>query len=82
MPARKRALRIIQAEPDEAEEEVDIKAWMDEVQLESGNSSVPELVIDMVLSEGAKELGQRLIQTWIEDDEIWTDEKLEALLKA
>ena len=82
LPARKRALRIIQAEPDEAEEEVDIKAWMDEVQLESGNSSVPELVIDMVLSEGAKELGQRLIQTWIEDDEIWTDEKLEALLKA
>lgn len=81
LPALKRALRIIQADPDEAEEEVDVKAWLDEVQPAPNTPVVPELVIDMVLSEGAKQVGQRIIQAWVEEAD-WTETRLDELLPA
>lgn len=81
LPARKRALRIVQADPSEAEEELDIKAWLDEVQLTPSTTPVPELVIDMILSEGTKEVGQRLIRAWVEAEGELTEDKLEDLLQ-
>ncbi|MEL6968720.1 MAG: hypothetical protein AAFZ63_23460 [Bacteroidota bacterium] len=82
LPTRKRALRIVQADPSEAEEEVDIKAWLDEVQPIPDIAPVPELVIDVILSEGTKKVGQRLIRAWVEAEEELTEDNLEVLLQA
>lgn len=80
IPASKRALRIIQVDPSEAEAPLDIKAWIDEVQPASGQSAVPELVINMILSEEAKKVGQNLIHHWFHNNEVWTEQALAAFL--
>lgn len=81
LPDRQRALRIIQVDPSETVEAIDIKAWVDQVQLLSEETTVPELVIDMVLSEEAKVVGQKLIQAWVEAEQELDSTTIEGFLE-
>ncbi len=65
IPEVDRAVRIIQAGPADAVTAPDIKAWLDEAVLPDSADKVYELVIDLVLTTEAEQLGQRLIEEWL-----------------
>jgi hypothetical protein len=65
IPELDRAVRIIQADPADAVTTPDIKAWLDEAVLPGSADKVYELVIDLVLTAEAEQLGQRLIEEWL-----------------
>lgn len=65
IPEVDRAVRIIQADPADAITAPDIKAWIDEAVLPERTDKVYELVIDLVLTMEAEQLGQRLIEEWV-----------------
>lgn len=80
-PSINKAIRIIQVDPAEASEDVDLKAWLDKIEIGTNDKSqTTELVIDTVLSEGSKFPGKQLITHWIEG-KITSDQDIENLLK-
>lgn len=60
---RNRAVRIIQAPPQG--ESIDISAWLDSIALSEKSATVPELVLDMVLSKERYAVAERLIRAWL-----------------
>ncbi|MFM9948859.1 MAG: hypothetical protein ACKV1O_13050 [Saprospiraceae bacterium] len=65
IPEVDRAVRIIQADPADAVSALDIKAWVGETVLPDRVDKVYELVIDLVLTTEAEQLGQWLIEEWV-----------------
>lgn len=57
-----RAVRIIQVEAED--DELEISAWVDSIELQEGKPAVEELVLDMVLSRRAKETATMLLEGW------------------
>jgi hypothetical protein len=65
LPRINRAVRVIQADPAEAEGEVDISFWLDNTCISDEKQEVPELVLDMVLSREAEEKGKAMLLLWL-----------------
>ncbi|WP_373551160.1 hypothetical protein [Haliscomenobacter sp.] len=65
LKAKKRAVRVIQIDPNEIEENILITAWMDTIELEEGQAAVDELVIYTVLTVETKVKCVALIEEWI-----------------
>ena len=62
---KNRAVRVIQIDPHEVEDNFLTTAWMDTVELEEGQAVVDELVIYTVLSVETKVRCAALIEEWI-----------------
>lgn len=62
---KNRAVRVIQIDPNEMEENILITAWMDTIELEEGQAAVDELVIYTVLTVETKEKCAALIEEWV-----------------
>lgn len=65
LKAKKRAVRVIQIDPNEMEENILITAWMDTIESEEGQAAVDELVIYSVLTVETKVKCVALIEEWI-----------------
>ena len=58
-----RAVRIIQAEPEEGGSF--FSAWLDTIELQEGRPPMQELVIDIALSRESKKRAERLVKGWL-----------------
>jgi len=65
LKGKKRAVRVIQIDPNEMEENILITAWMDTIELEEGQAAVDELVIYTVLTVETKVKCVALIEEWV-----------------
>lgn len=63
VPEKNRAIRIIQANPEEVGAEIAIKAWLDAAAMPDRKTT--ELVIALVLTPTSASLGEKLIREWI-----------------
>lgn len=64
LKGKKRAVRVIQIDPNEMEN-ILITAWMDTIELEEGQAAVDELVIYTVLTVETKVKCLVLIEEWV-----------------
>ena len=62
---KNRAVRVIQIDPNEMEENILITAWMDTIELEEGQAAVDELVIYTVLTVETRVKCAALIEEWV-----------------
>lgn len=62
---KNRAVRVIQIDPNEVEDDIFTTAWMDTIELEEGQTAVDELVIYTVLTVETKVQCVALIEEWI-----------------
>jgi hypothetical protein len=62
VPSLGRAVRIIQVAPEE--DELEITAWLDTLELNEGQKLVDELVIDLILSPSAKDMATDWLTKW------------------
>lgn len=62
---KNRAVRVIQIDPHEVEDNILTTAWMDTIELEEGQAAVDELVIYTVLTVETKVKCVALIEEWV-----------------
>jgi len=74
--SKNRAVRIIQAAPEEGSMEISV--WVDSIELKDGKSPVPELVMDVVLSPATKDLAEKLVEGWLAEG--WTEKEIQKML--
>ena len=65
LPEKKRAVRVIQIDPNEVEDNILTTAWMDTIELEEGQPAIDELVIYTVLTAETRGRCAALIQQWV-----------------
>jgi hypothetical protein len=65
---KNRAVRVIQIDPNEIEDNILTTAWLDTIELEEGQVAVDELVIYTVLTVETRAQCTALIQEWIEGE--------------
>lgn len=63
IPELKKAVRIIQVDPNEEGDE--ITAWVDTIELPTAQQPVAELVIDLKLTRSSKEIARYFIEMWL-----------------
>ncbi|MEM1214777.1 MAG: hypothetical protein AAGJ82_03785 [Bacteroidota bacterium] len=65
IPEASRAIRVIQVDPKE--EGDDLSAWIDKIELNqtSEQRETEELVLDIKLSKGARNIAEELMKKWI-----------------
>ena len=65
---KNRAVRVIQIDPNEVEDNILTTAWMDTIELEEGQVAVDELVIYTVLTIETRVKCVALIEEWVLGD--------------